>query len=58
MYSITFKVLHNWVETIEVDGFCFDLGAILGGDDNRLNLRCGFFDALGPARTEAPQADQ
>ena len=39
--------LRYWVETMEVDGFRFDLGTILGRDENGYSQRRGFFDAVG-----------
>jgi glycogen operon protein len=39
--------LRYWVETMEVDGFRFDLGTILGREPTGFDQRSGFFDAVG-----------
>jgi isoamylase len=39
--------LRYWVETMEVDGFRFDLGTILGREPHGFDQRGGFFDAMG-----------
>ena len=39
--------LRYWVETMEVDGFRFDLGTILGREPEGFDPRGGFFDAIG-----------
>jgi len=39
--------LRYWVEVMEVDGFRFDLGTILGREPNGFDQRSGFFDAIG-----------
>jgi isoamylase len=38
--------LRYWVEHMEVDGFRFDLGSILGREPNGFDPRGGFFDAV------------
>jgi len=38
--------LRYWVEEMEVDGFRFDLGTILGREPEGFNERGGFFDAV------------
>lgn len=39
--------LRYWVEVMEVDGFRFDLGTILGREPEGFDPRSGFFDAMG-----------
>lgn len=39
--------LRYWVEVMEVDGFRFDLGTILGREPHGFDPRGGFFDAMG-----------
>ncbi|WP_376986711.1 glycogen debranching protein GlgX [Bosea sp. R86505] len=39
--------LRYWVEVMEVDGFRFDLGTILGREPHGFDQRGGFFDAIG-----------
>jgi isoamylase len=39
--------LRYWVEVMEVDGFRFDLGTILGREPHGFDPRGGFFDAIG-----------
>ncbi len=39
--------LRYWTETMEVDGFRFDLGTILGREPHGFDQRSGFFDAIG-----------
>lgn len=39
--------LRYWVEVMEVDGFRFDLGTILGREPHGFDPRGGFFDAVG-----------
>ncbi len=39
--------LRYWTETMEVDGFRFDLGTILGREPHGFDQRSGFFDAMG-----------
>ncbi|MDE3177804.1 MAG: glycogen debranching protein GlgX [Pseudomonadota bacterium] len=39
--------LRYWASEMEVDGFRFDLGAILGREPNGFSQRSGFFDAIG-----------
>lgn len=39
--------LRYWVEVMEVDGFRFDLGTILGREPEGFDPRSGFFDAIG-----------
>jgi len=39
--------LRYWTETMEVDGFRFDLGTILGREPDGFDPRGGFFDAIG-----------
>jgi glycogen operon protein len=39
--------LRYWAETMEVDGFRFDLGTILGREPEGFDPRGGFFDAIG-----------
>ncbi len=39
--------LRYWAETMEVDGFRFDLGTILGREPEGFDQRGGFFDAVG-----------
>jgi len=39
--------LRYWAEEMEVDGFRFDLGTILGREPNGFDQRSGFFDAVG-----------
>ena len=39
--------LRYWVEVMEVDGFRFDLGTILGREPHGFDQRGGFFDAMG-----------
>ena len=39
--------LRYWTETMEVDGFRFDLGTILGREPHGFDQRGGFFDAVG-----------
>jgi isoamylase len=39
--------LRYWVEVMEVDGFRFDLGTILGREPEGFDQRGGFFDAVG-----------
>jgi isoamylase len=38
--------LRHWVEHMEVDGFRFDLGSILGREPEGFDQRGGFFDAV------------
>ncbi|MDH6268921.1 isoamylase [Rhizobium sp. SG_E_25_P2] len=38
--------LRHWVEEMEVDGFRFDLGSILGREPGGFDQRGGFFDAV------------
>jgi isoamylase len=39
--------LRYWVQVMEVDGFRFDLGTILGREPHGFDQRGGFFDAIG-----------
>ncbi len=39
--------LRYWATEMEVDGFRFDLGTILGREPNGFDQRSGFFDAIG-----------
>jgi glycogen operon protein len=39
--------LRYWATEMEVDGFRFDLGTILGREPNGFDPRSGFFDAMG-----------
>jgi len=39
--------LRYWATEMEVDGFRFDLGTILGREPNGFDQRSGFFDAMG-----------
>ncbi len=39
--------LRYWTEVMEVDGFRFDLGTILGREPTGFDQRSGFFDAVG-----------
>ena len=39
--------LRYWAKEMEVDGFRFDLGTILGREPNGFDQRSGFFDAIG-----------
>ena len=39
--------LRYWATEMEVDGFRFDLGTILGREPNGFDQRSGFFDAVG-----------
>jgi len=39
--------LRYWTEVMEVDGFRFDLGTILGREPHGFDPRGGFFDAIG-----------
>ena len=39
--------LRYWAEVMEVDGFRFDLGTILGREPSGFDPRGGFFDAVG-----------
>ena len=39
--------LRYWATEMEVDGFRFDLGTILGREPNGFDPRSGFFDAVG-----------
>ncbi|POR57082.1 glycogen debranching protein GlgX [Bosea psychrotolerans] len=39
--------LRYWTEVMEVDGFRFDLGTILGREPHGFDQRGGFFDAVG-----------
>lgn len=39
--------LRYWAEDMDVDGFRFDLGTILGREPNGFDQRSGFFDAVG-----------
>ena len=39
--------LRYWASEMEVDGFRFDLGTILGREPNGFDQRSGFFDAIG-----------
>jgi isoamylase len=39
--------LRYWAGEMEVDGFRFDLGTILGREPNGFDPRSGFFDAIG-----------
>ncbi|OJY66609.1 MULTISPECIES: glycogen debranching protein GlgX [unclassified Rhizobium] len=39
--------LRYWAEEMEVDGFRFDLGTILGREPEGFDQRSGFFDAVG-----------
>ncbi len=39
--------LRYWAEQMEVDGFRFDLGTILGREPSGFDQRGGFFDAIG-----------
>lgn len=39
--------LRYWTQTMEVDGFRFDLGTILGREPHGFDQRSGFFDAVG-----------
>ncbi len=39
--------LRYWAREMEVDGFRFDLGTILGREPNGFDQRSGFFDAVG-----------
>ncbi|WP_104826580.1 glycogen debranching protein GlgX [Rhizobium sp. NXC24] len=39
--------LRYWAEEMEVDGFRFDLGTILGREPQGFDQRSGFFDAVG-----------
>ena len=39
--------LRYWAEEMDVDGFRFDLGTILGREPNGFDQRSGFFDAVG-----------
>ncbi len=39
--------LRYWATTMEVDGFRFDLGTILGREPSGFDQRSGFFDAIG-----------
>jgi glycogen operon protein len=39
--------LRYWADEMEVDGFRFDLGTILGREPNGFDQRSGFFDAMG-----------
>jgi glycogen operon protein len=39
--------LRYWAEAMEVDGFRFDLGTILGREPEGFDPRGGFFDAMG-----------
>ena len=39
--------LRCWAEEMDVDGFRFDLGTILGREPNGFDQRSGFFDAVG-----------
>jgi len=39
--------LRYWAKEMEVDGFRFDLGTILGREPDGFNQRSGFFDAVG-----------
>ena len=39
--------LRYWAEQMEVDGFRFDLGTILGREPSGFDQRSGFFDAIG-----------
>ena len=39
--------LRYWASEMEVDGFRFDLGTILGREPDGFNQRSGFFDAIG-----------
>jgi glycogen operon protein len=39
--------LRYWAEAMEVDGFRFDLGTVLGREPHGFDQRSGFFDAVG-----------
>jgi glycogen operon protein len=39
--------LRYWAEVMEVDGFRFDLGTVLGREPHGFDQRSGFFDAVG-----------
>jgi isoamylase len=45
--------LRYWTRALEVDGFRFDLGTILGREPNGFDQRSGFFDAVGQDPTLA-----
>jgi len=45
--------LRYWTQALEVDGFRFDLGTILGREPNGFDQRSGFFDAVGQDPTLA-----
>ena len=50
MRDLIIDCMRYWVEEMHVDGFRFDLAAVLGRDNGRFRTDAPFFKAVPPSR--------